>query len=455
MGARGCLAAVCGARAGKSYFLIALRLVWGMLVRDLRSVAPGQRAVALIIAPNDKLRREVANYARGAVRSKPELDALVCDDTSDGFGLRRPDGHVVRFETGVATAGGYGARGRSLTDFALDESAFFRDSTFKVNDQEIFRAGAARVLPGGQTIVASTPWATAGLLYELYKRNWASPKDALVAHAPTLLMHDSEMTRAIVERARANDPENARREFDAEFMTSGTSVFFEASTLESATVDEPFTLQPADQVAAGGDLAFRGDSSALVMVARRGEFIHVFDGVECRPTENAPLSLEQTFAAFRAKLSENRCGYLLADQHYRDAMSEALARYDIAVAPSQGTPADRYVRARTLLRSGRVRIHGVEFRERLLRQLREVQGRPTSGGGMSIQHPRWATGGHGDLADALVLALWQVGGDVIPAAAPIEGTRESEEAAQEARRVQMLATRERSNTEWRSRYGLR
>ncbi len=235
LGARGVVAAVCGARAGKSYVIVALRLVFGMLVRDLSSMAPGQRAVALIVAPNDKLRTEVLNYAIGAIRSKPELEAmLVGEPRADDFSLRRPDGNVVAFETGVATRGGYGARGRSLTDFALDESAFFRDASYKVNDQEIFRAGAARVLPGGQTIVASTPWAQAGLLYELWRDNYGKPKDALVAHAPTLLLHDSEMTRGIVDRERRRDPDNARREFDAEFMVGGTTVFFDVSLIEAA-----------------------------------------------------------------------------------------------------------------------------------------------------------------------------------------------------------------------------
>lgn len=456
VGARSVVGAVCGARGGKSYVLVALRLVHGMLVRDLRSVAPGQRAVALIIAPNDKLRREVLNYARGAVRSKPELEAMVCEDSQgSGFGLRRADGHVVRFETGVAAQGGYGARGRSLTDFAMDESAFFRDSTFKVNDLEIFRAGAARVLPGGQTIVASTPWAESGLLFDLWKRNFGRPTDAIVAHAPTLVLHDSEMTRAIVERARSTDPDNAAREFDAKFMTSGTTVFFEASTLDDALTDEPFEPRHPDQMVAGADLGIRADSSALVIVARRGDTLHVFDGLEERPEEDKPLSLERTFTAFLAKLKAHRIDYVMADQHYREAMHEFLVRHDLAVAPAQETPADRYVRARVLLRSGRVRIHGLEFRERLMRQLREVQGRPTSGGGMSIVHPRWATGGHGDIADALVLALWQLGGDVVAAPKPAEGTAERAAAEQDARRKAMLAERQRQATDWRGRYGLR
>ncbi len=238
LGARSVIGAVCGARSGKSYCIVALRMVWGMLVRDLSSMAPGQQAVALIIAPNDKLRREVLNYAVGAVRGKPELASMLEGAAgADGFALRRADGNRVRFETGVATAGGYGARGRALTDFCLDECAFFRDASFKVNDTEIFRAGSARVLPGGQTILASTPWGQAGLLYDLYKSNFGKPETALVAHAPTLVMHDSLLTRDIVAREEQRDPDNAKREFGACFMEGGTTLFFEPNALEAAIDD--------------------------------------------------------------------------------------------------------------------------------------------------------------------------------------------------------------------------
>jgi hypothetical protein len=444
VGARGVVAAVCGARGGKSYVAVALRLVFGMLVRDLRSMAPGQRAVALIVAPNDKLRREVSNYARGAVRSKPELEAMVCEDSADGFGMRRPDGHVVRFETGVATAGGYGARGRALTDFALDECAFFRDSSFKVNDEEIYRAGAARVLPGGQVIVASTPWAEAGLLYDLHKRNWSKPSDALVAHAPTLLMHDSEMTRAIVERERLRDPDNAAREFDAKFMTSGTTVFFESSTIDAAETSEPFEVEPGDTLAAGADFGFRSDSSALLLVALRDGVLHVFDGAEERPTDG-PLKPSKTVETFAGKIA-GRCAFVMADQHYREAIAEHLETHALGYVPAPAQPAETYVRARMLLREKRVKIHALEFRDRLVQQMREVQGKPTAGGGMSIIHPRWAKGGHGDLVAALVLALWQLYGDEVPKPPPAAGTREAALLAKQAR-AERFAEEERPTWE--------
>ncbi len=303
--------------------------------------------------------------------------------------------------------------------------------------------GAARVLPGGQTIVASTPWAQAGLLYELWRDNFGKPKDAIVAHAPTLVLHDSEMTRGIVSRERSRDPDNARREFDAEFMTSGTTVFFEASAVDAAVTDEPFEPRAGDEIRAGGDFGFRSDSSALVLVAKRDGLLHVYGGDEQRPDDGQPLKPSKTVAAF-AKCIAKRCNYLMADQHYREAISELLEAHDLSYAPAPTQPAETYVRARMLLREGRVRIHGLSFRERMLQQMREVQGKPTSGGGMSIVHPRWSQGGHGDLVAALVLALWQVSGDTVADTPPELGTKEWEVAAEGRRKGKLREQQEQA-----------
>jgi hypothetical protein len=447
MGRRAVVAAVCGARAGKSYVLVALRLVHGMLVRDVSALPPGVCAAALIIAPRDDLRMEVFRYALGAVRGKPELAQMLGDVTAGTFRMRRPDGYEVEFKTGVATSGGTAARGQWWTDFALDECAFFRDSSFKVNDEELFRAGSARVLPGGQTIIASTPWAEGGLLHRMWKQR---PDDTAVAHAPTLALNDSPTTRAIIERSRASDPDNAKREFDAVFMTTGTTVFFEGATLDAATVDSEFEVQPGDSLAAGGDFGFRADSSALVMVALRDGNVHVFDGAEERPVDGVPLKPSVTVASF-AQVISGRCGYLIADGHYREAISELLEAHGLVYAPGPTQPAGTYVRARMLLREGKVRIHGVAFRERLLQQLREVHGKPTSGGGMSIVHPRWATGGHGDLAAAFVLALWQVTGDTVQPPVAETGTQAWLDAAKERRRTKLVEQQERPG--WMARGG--
>lgn len=454
VGVRRVLVAVVGGRSGKTYLLVALRLVWGMLVRDLSALAPGEEAFATVVAPNDNLRQQAVNFALGACRSKPELKAILRlpkgtreDQVSSEFGLYRADfDRVVTFNGAVATRGGYGVRGKWHTDLALDEAAFFRDSTSKVNDKDIYEAGVARVLPGGQIMVDSTPWAQAGLLYELWRDNFGKPTTALVAHAPTLLLNDNETTRHVVEGEEKRNPENAAREYGARFMTSGTTVFFEAAAIEDAVTDAPFTLEPGDMVAAGGDFGFTGDSSACIKVALRADEIHVFGGIEMRPEEGMPLKPSTTVAAFAACIA-GECSYLMADSHYREAIVEHLEPHGLVYAPAPTVPADTYVRARMLLRECRVHIHTSclppGMGDRLLQQMREVQGKPTSGGGMSIVHPRWATGGHGDICAALVLALWQVTGDAVASEAPEVGTAQWEAAEKERRRRRHVAEREK------------
>lgn len=450
------ITAVVGGRGGKTYMLIALRLLWGALVRDLSMLVPGQDAYATVVAPNDRHRQQVINYALGAARAKPELRALLRlpkgtkpDDKPSAFGIWRPDfDRVVTFWGAVANAGGGDVRGKWHTDLALDECAFFRDSTAKVADKDIYDAGVSRVLPGGQVILGSTPWAESGLLYEFWRDNFGKPTTSLVAHAPTLLLNDTPVVRAVVEMETKRDPDNARREYDAQFMTGGTTVFFEATAIDAMIEDEAFTLQAGDQVFAGGDFGFRSDSSALIMSALRGLDLHIFDGTEERPEEGSPLKPSVTVRTF-AEVVAARCTYVMADNHYREAIAEHLEEHGLVFAPAPTIPADTYVRARMLAREGRIVIHplrnrvGDDFRGRLVQQLREVQGKPTSGGGMSIVHPRWSKGGHGDLASAFVLAVWQAVGDTVAAAAPERGTAEWAAEGREKRQAAMREQQDR------------
>lgn len=451
--ARGVLNAVCGGRGGKSYILIALRLIYGMYTRDLKSLAPGQRAVALIVSPNALLRQEVVNYALGAIRSKPELRATLLlpknkkdEDVVTEFMIRRKDGHIVKFEAGVATRGGYGGRGRSLTDFAMDECAFFRDASFQVNDADIFKAASPRVLPGGMSIAASTPWAEKGILYDFFKRNHGKPVDAMSAHAPTTTLNPTPWAADIVAREYERDPDNAAREYGARFMTGGTTIFFEPSTLE-ASIDHSISLPrkplPGERVSAGGDFGFRSDSSALV-IAHDGKEVVKVEGqkdtyipvlrvgavLELRPEKGIPLKPSQTVKEFAVAMREQGATYVVADQHYRESIDEHLVAEGLAYCPAPTVPAVAYMRVRALLRQGRVRLPD---HARLLQQLKEIQGRPLPGGGMSILSPRWKTGGHGDIAAAFVLALFDLGGEEVPVPKEV-GSRAWEEEQRAARR---------------------
>lgn len=454
--ARSTLVAVCGGRGGKSYALVALRLVWGMYVRDVSSAAPGQHPAALIIAPSEKLRQEVVNYAVGAIRSKPELKKtlIVPKGTADdgvvgAFSVRRPhDRKIIDFVAGVATKGGYGGRGRSWTDAVLDECAFFQDETFAVNDQTLFDAASARVLPGGQTLVTSTPWAEFGLLYTLFTENHGKPKNAIAVHAPTTLLNPADWAKKLVARAYATNPENAEREFGAKFMKGGTTIFFAPDLIDSCiddtlSIDVPRVPLPGELVAAGGDLGFRSDSASLAIthLTATGSLIlgELFE-LQPKLQPEGRLRPKRTIAAFKERMATHGATSLMGDQHYAETADEELWESGLTFMQCPASTDEVYVRARQKMREGVVKF---ARHDRLIRQLKEVQGRPLPGGKMSIVQPRWAKGGHGDNVSAFVLGLWQLMTDKIPEPAPAVGSREWEEEQKRQRYEKFRAEEER------------
>src|SRR6185295_13281865 len=106
------LVAVCGARSGKTYVLGALYSLWRALTADLSALAPGELAVAVVVAPDLRLGRQCVRFALGAARTVAAITTLIQSETADGFTLRRPDsGAQVSIEALPATRGGSALRG--------------------------------------------------------------------------------------------------------------------------------------------------------------------------------------------------------------------------------------------------------------------------------------------------------------------------------------------------------
>lgn len=406
--ARGVLVAVCGARGGKSYLLSALYSLWRALTADLGSLAPGEQASAVVVAPDTRLARQVLRYVVGAARSVPSIAACIESESSDALLLRRPDGAAVALEVLPATRGGSAVRGRSLVCAVLDEAAFFRDSDAIVNDVEIFKAVAPRVLPGGMVVIASTPWAEVGLLHSEFTANFGDPRTALACHAPTLLLRDGDPgIAAMVRRERDRDPDNARREFDAEFMAAGSGLFFPPELLGPAC-DDTVSVEhgcPAGALAViGGDLGLVRDASAFVACHVTDDLVTVADLYELRPARGAPLKLSEVVAAGCDFARRHGVREINVDHHVLEPAREHLpGGYTLeACEGGQQAKADRHIAVREGLREGKVRIAG-DLR-RIVHQLGSIVSRPLPGGGIAISIPRRG-GVHGDAAAATILAV--------------------------------------------------
>jgi len=183
--ARLVVAVAAGARSGKSY-LGALRLLHLALVTPLTTLAPGEQAAAIIVAPDMRLARQALRFALGAVERTPDLRRLLRAQTADSFTIERRDQHIVTVEALPATRGGAAVRGRSLVSALLDEFAFFRDESAVVNDAQTHDAISPRVVRGGQLLEVSTTWAEAGLLYKFWSEQFGKPS-TLTRNDPILL----------------------------------------------------------------------------------------------------------------------------------------------------------------------------------------------------------------------------------------------------------------------------
>jgi len=217
----------------------------------------------------------------------------------------------------------------------------------------------------------------------------------------------------MVERERTRDLANAFREFDVEFLPVGMGVWFSLDALRACTVDRPGVLTPSKgfEHGAGVDLGFRSDASALCVIRAEGkpgeQTFRVAELAEQRPTKGAPLVPSAVVAAFASTATRHGVSELTADLVYVEALREHAREHGLKIREAPSGQAGKlavYTAARQLIAEGRVEFSSDH--KRLLQQLREVVGRPTSGGGFSIQSPRKG-GSHGDLASAFVLALFR------------------------------------------------
>lgn len=434
-----------GLRGGKTSRLLAPKALHAAWTVPLPTVSPGEFASSLIIGPDLKLARQALSFAAGYALASPVLSAaLMGEPTKDAIELRRPDGRQVRVEVLAASARGRATRGRTLVFAGLDEACFFRDeSTGVVNDTEIYDSVLGRLVPGAQVWVVSTPWvAEVGLL----ERLMSEPGRALAYRASTRELNPTWDPDGSIERdMRADDPEKARREIDAIPLSSSAVTFFEPETISRAinpALAIPRTARPGEKVGAGGDFGFRSDGSAIAVVHQDHKTIRLGDLLERRPGGGVALKPSDTIREFAARLLTHAgLTHLVADAHYQETVTEYLGEVGLGYVPAPLEVAETYIRARALMREGRVEIPN---HPRLIAQLRSVQWRPNPGGSISIVLPRERTGGHCDLVSAFVLALWQAASVEVEAPPPPVNSPEyfaAQEAAMLARMEQRLQDR--------------
>ncbi|MFH1833382.1 MAG: hypothetical protein ABH877_00035, partial [bacterium] len=254
--------------------------------------------------------------------------------------------------------------------------------------------------------LASSPYAMSGVLWDMW-RNRRKDREVLVWHAPTALMNPA-VPEHFLKAEKRRDPENYRREYEAEF-TEAVSAFLPAAAIEACVVEGRTEVEPEANwlYRAGIDAAFKGDRFVLAIGHRNGAGVVVVDHLSgWQGTRQEPVRLGAVIPEIKKQLERYRVGSVYADQYGAEPLRHAFAEAGIGfqeVTFTSQSKADLYstLRARILDR----RLELLDHKDSL-RELRGLEVELLPGGAVRIRH---GSSGHDDYADAIALAVREAG----------------------------------------------
>src|SRR5262249_3677755 len=201
---------IAGRRSGKSRSAAAIA-THAAISLDPALLAPGENAVSLIVAVDQKQATVVLNYCAGLLEASPLLKKLIVRRTADAIELA----NRTRIE--VKSSNFRSVRGYTLACAVVDEIAFLKDETSATPDIELVRAvKPALVTTGGRLICISSPWAQRGILWKRHRAYFGSPGRVIIWQAGTCTMNP-DFAQSVIDEARADDAEATAAEYDAQF----------------------------------------------------------------------------------------------------------------------------------------------------------------------------------------------------------------------------------------------
>ncbi|ACK52000.1 conserved hypothetical protein [Methylocella silvestris BL2] len=385
---------VIGRRGGKTFAMALLACFLG-LFRDWTSrLAPGERAVVLLVAADREQAKILRRYISGILEA-PMLAKMVEAETADTIELK---GRVV---IEVATCSYRTVRGRSVCVALLDEVAFWRRDDSVSPDTEVFvaiRASMATFGDDAMMVVASSPYSKSGLLWTNYRKYFGKP-DAqnLVWQAATRTMNPS-VPQSFIDAEIERDPVSAAAEYGAQFRTD-VAAFVDREAIEACVASGRRELPPAPgvrYVAFADPSGGSSDSMTLGICHAEKDKRIVLDVIrEIRP----PFSPDAVVSEFAETLKAYRLASVTGDRYGGEWPRERFRVHGIRYDLSEKVRSEIYLAMLPLINSGRVELLD---NSRLVAQLAGLERRTARSGRDSVDH---GPGGHDDVANSVAGGL--------------------------------------------------
>ena len=382
-------AAVVGRRGGKSRAMATLATYIAGLC-DHETLVPGERGIVLSIAPNQKQATITLDYAEAAFRQSPILRQLIVNRNADALELS----NSITLE--VRPASFRSLRGPTYVAVLADEAAFWRvESSGSLNpDIEILNA----VRPGlattnGPLIIASSPYARRGILWDMYRKDYGPEGDPLllVAHGASRTLNPS-LPQRVVDRALEADHAYASAEYLAQFRTD-IEGFTSIEVVESCVGDyREMMPMPNHWYAAFTDPSGGSANSFTLAISHKEKGRVIIDAIrERRP----PFSPEDVVEEFAALIKSYRASSVTGDRYGGEFPRELFRKHGVSYELSEQNKSDLFRDLLPQLNSGSVLL---PRHDRLLQQLCMLERTTSRVGKDTISHP---PGGHDDIANSV------------------------------------------------------
>jgi Terminase large subunit, T4likevirus-type, N-terminal len=226
-----------GVRSGKS-FTAALVAVFLACFKDYRGyLAPGERAMILIIAADRSQAQVIFRYCKGFLEAIPMLAKMVETERTESLDLAN------RVTIQVATCSYRSVRGVTCAAVICDEVAFWRGDDGANPATEVLRALRPRLatIPDSILLGISSPYMRSGPLWQAFHdHHGKEDSDLLCWQADSKTMNPT-ISQALIDRDYALDPEAAASEWGAQFRTDLES-FLSPEAIQSVVIPGRYEL---------------------------------------------------------------------------------------------------------------------------------------------------------------------------------------------------------------------
>ncbi|WP_249779810.1 hypothetical protein [Bradyrhizobium sediminis] len=384
---------ICGRRAGKSFILALVATFLACFFNYAPYLARGERGTVMIVASDRRQARTILRYIRALLKEVPLLKRMIERETAEGFDLTN------RVTIEISTASMKSVRGYTVVAALLDEAAFFSTEEGSASpDAEIVKAikPAMSTIPNAMLLVASSPYAKRGILYEAYRDHFGKEGDpTLVWQADTRTMNPS-VPQSEIDDAYAADPASASAEFGAQFRTDIESYITVEAVL--ACVSEGLFERPrVSGVTYSAFIDPSGGSGQDSFTLGIGHFdkatdIAIVDAIRERKPPFSPQAVIEEYAAL---LKSYNITKIVGDKFAGEFAREPFRAFGITYDPSAKPKSDLYRDTLPLINSRKVDLLD---HKRMVQQFVGLERRTARSGKDSIDH---GPNQHDDIANCV------------------------------------------------------